>query len=162
MSQTAELDPVDLQILTALQNNARLPNKELAATVGIAASTCLDRVNRLREAGVILGSGISVDPEKLGRPLQALLYIRMQPHRRPLVDPFVEHMLTQPETRAVYHLTGPDDFLVHVTAENAHALQRLVLDELTARDEIALVHTNLIFQRWDGGPLLPPARHNQT
>ncbi|MHA6800668.1 Lrp/AsnC family transcriptional regulator [Bounagaea algeriensis] len=157
MPQSVKLDPVDLQILAALQNNARLPNKELAAAVGIAASTCLDRVNRLREAGVILGYGVQVDPEKLGRPLQALLYIRVQPHRRPLVDPFVEHVLSQPETRELYHLTGPDDFLVHVAAENAHALQRLVLDEFTARDEVALVHTNLIFQRWDGGPLLPPA-----
>lgn len=157
MPQSVKLDPVDLQILAALQNNARLPNKELAASVGVAASTCLDRVNRLRETGVILGYGVKVDPEKLGRPLQALLYVRVQPHRRPLVDPFVEHVLAQPETRELYHLTGPDDFLVHVAAESAHALQRLVLDELTARDEVALVHTNLIFQRWDGGPLLPPA-----
>lgn len=156
MPDSAQLDPVDLQILTALQNNARMPNKELAATIGIAPSTCLDRVNRLREAGVILGYSLQVNPGKLGRPLEALLYVRMQPHRRPLVDPFVEHVLAQPETRELYHLTGPDDFLIHVTAENAHALQRLVLDELTARDEIALVHTNLIFQRWVGGPLLPP------
>ena len=80
----------------------------------------------------------------------------MQPHRRPLVDPFVENVLTHPETRALYHLTGPDDFLVHVAAQSAQALQQLVLDEYTARDEVALVHTNLIFQRWDGGPLLPP------
>lgn len=157
MPQSVKLDPVDLQILADLQNNARLPNKELAASVGIAASTCLDRVNRLRETGVILGYGVKVDPEKLGRHLQALLYVRVQPHRRPLVDPFVEHVLAQPETRELYHLTGPDDFLVHVAAESAHALQRLVLDELTARDEVALVHTNLIFQRWDAGPLLPPA-----
>ncbi|SDQ14056.1 Lrp/AsnC family transcriptional regulator [Actinopolyspora saharensis] len=156
MAQSIKLDPVDLQILAALQNNARISNKELAATVDIAASTCLDRVNRLRETGVILGYGVKVDPEKLGRPLQALLYIRVQPHRRPLVDPFVEHVLTQPETRELYHLTGPDDFLLHVAAENARALQRLVLDELTAREEVALVHTNLIFQHWDGKPLLPP------
>ncbi|KID31196.1 Lrp/AsnC family transcriptional regulator [Prauserella rugosa] len=156
MPRTTELDPTDLRILTALQNNSRTPNKDLAAAVGIAPSTCLDRVNRLREAGIIRGYKLAVDPEKLGRPLQALLYVRVQPHRRPLVDPFVEHVLAQPETRELYHLTGPDDFLIHVAAENAAALQRLVLDELTARDEVALVHTNLIFQRWEGGPLLPP------
>lgn len=156
MPQSIQLDSVDLQILAALQNNARLPNKELAATIGIAASTCLDRVNRLREAGIIIGYRLQVDPAKLGRPLEALLYIRMQPHRRPLVEPFVEHVLNQPETRELYHLTGPDDFLIYVAAADANALQRLVLDELTARDEIALVHTNLIFQRWVGGPLLPP------
>ncbi|WP_019813110.1 Lrp/AsnC family transcriptional regulator [Saccharomonospora saliphila] len=156
MRQSVELDPVDLRILAELQNNARIPNKNLAAAAGIAPSTCLDRVNRLRETGVILGSGVTVDPDTLGRPLQALLYVRVQPHRRPLVDPFVDHVLALPETRELYHLTGPDDFLIHVAAESAQSLQRLVLDELTARDEVALVHTNLIFQRWQGGPLLPP------
>lgn len=157
MPKSVELDSVDLRILTELQNNARLPNKALAAAVGIAASTCLDRVNRLRESGVILGYRLEVDPALLGRPLEALLHVRMQPHRRPLVEPFVEHVLNQPETRELYHLTGADDFLVHVTAEDAGALQRLVLDQFTARDEIALVHTDLIFQRWSGKPLLPPS-----
>ncbi|WP_031466556.1 Lrp/AsnC family transcriptional regulator [Sciscionella sediminilitoris] len=156
MPESIELDPVDLRILTALQNNARLTNKELAAAAGIAASTCLDRVNRLRESGVIRGYRVDVDAERLGRPLRALLHVRVQPHRRPLVDPFVEHVLALPETRELYHLTGPDDFLVHVAAKNAADLQRLVLDEFTARDEVALVHTDLIFQHWDGGPLLPP------
>src|SRR5690606_17760504 len=99
MPRTTELDPTDLRILTALQNNSRTPNKDLAAAVGIAPSTCLDRVNRLREAGIIRGYKLAVDPEKLGRPLQALLYVRVQPHRRPLVDPFVEHVLAQPEAR---------------------------------------------------------------
>jgi hypothetical protein len=84
--------------------------------------------------------------------LQALLFIRVQPHRGVLV-PFVKHTLEQPETRAVFHLTGADDFMVHVVAAD---LQRLVLDQFTARPEVALVHTTPIFQQWDGGPLLPP------
>ncbi|KIH99090.1 AsnC family transcriptional regulator [Streptomonospora alba] len=157
MVETAELDPVDLRILAALQNNARLLNKELAAKVGVAPSTCLDRVNRLREGGVITGYGVEVDPAKLGRPLQAFLYIRVQPHRSALVDPFVEHVLSQPETRGLWHLTGADDFMVHVATEDAHALQRLVLDAFTAREEVTRVRTNLIFQHWAGRPLLPPA-----
>ncbi|WP_086830268.1 Lrp/AsnC family transcriptional regulator [Allokutzneria sp. NRRL B-24872] len=155
MMPNARLDSVDLDILRVLQNDARTSNKELAAAVGVAPSTCLDRVNRLREAGVILGQDLRVDAAKLGRPLEAFLSVRVQPHRRPLVDPFVEHVLAQPETRALYHLTGPDDFLVHVAARSAADLQRLVLDEFTARTEVALVHTNLIFQHWRGGPLLP-------
>ena len=132
MAQTPHLDSVDLQILAALQNNARMPNKELAAAAGIAPSTCLDRVNRLRETGAILGYRLEVDPAVLGRPLEALLYVRVQPHRRSLVEPFVNHVVSQPETREVYFLSGPDDFLVHVTAADVNSLQRLVLDELTS------------------------------
>jgi DNA-binding Lrp family transcriptional regulator len=105
---------------------------------------------------VITGQHASVDAAKLGRPLEAFLFVQVRPHRRPLVDPFVEHLLSLPEVRAVYHLTGPDDFLAHVATSSAGELQRLVLDELTARDEVARVHTNLVFQHWSGGPLLPP------
>lgn len=124
--------------------------------VGLAPSTCLDRVARLRTAGVITGQRIEVAPAMLGRPLEALLFVQVRPHRRALVDPFVAHLLAQPEVRAVYHLTGPDDFLAHVATSSAADLQRLVLDELTARDEVVRVNTNLIFQQWTGGPLLPP------
>ncbi|KDN23110.1 Lrp/AsnC family transcriptional regulator [Amycolatopsis rifamycinica] len=156
MSASVELSPVDLEILRLLQNDARITNKDLAAAVGIAPSTCLDRVARLRDTGVITGQHASVDAAKLGRPLEAFLFVQVRPHRRPLVDPFVEHLLSLPEVRAVYHLTGPDDFLAHVATGSAGELQRLVLDELTARDEVARVHTNLVFQHWSGGPLLPP------
>lgn len=158
MSESISLDSVDLAILRTLQNDARIANKQLAASVGVAPSTCLDRVARLRTAGVITGHQTQVDAAKLGYPLEAFLFIQVRPHRRPLVEPFVQHLLAQPEVRSVYHLTGPDDFLVRVTTSDAAQLQRLVLDELTARDEVVRVHTNLVFQHWAGGPLLPPAR----
>lgn len=157
MSDSVELSTADLEILRLLQNDARISNKDLAAAVGIAPSTCLDRVNRLRESGVITGQHAEVDAAKLGRPLEALLFVQVRPHRRRLVDAFVQHLLGLPEVRAVYHLTGPDDFLAHIATGSATELQRLVLDELTARDEVARVHTNLVFQHWSGGPLLPPA-----
>ncbi|MFD2470768.1 Lrp/AsnC family transcriptional regulator [Amycolatopsis silviterrae] len=156
MTEPIELSPVDLEILRVLQNDARTSNKELAAAVGLAPSTCLDRVARLRETGVITGQHAKVDAAKVGRPLEAFLFVQVRPHRRPLVEQFVEHLLALPEIRAVYHLTGPDDFLAHVATTSAAELQRLVLDELTSRDEVARVHTNLVFQQWQGGPLLPP------
>ena len=59
MEGTANLDAIDYAILEALQKNARLSNKELAAEVGLAQSSCLARVTRLRETGVLFvhGSG---------------------------------------------------------------------------------------------------------
>lgn len=82
--------------------------------------------------------------------------IRVGPHHRPLVDPFVAHVLAQSQTRALYHVAGPEDYLVHVAARDAEDLQRLVLDGFTARQEVTSVRTMLVFQSWDSGPLLPP------
>jgi len=156
MPESVGIDPVDLEILRVLQNDARTTNRDLAITVGVAPSTCLDRVNRLRRAGVILGHTLRLDPAALGRPVQAFLAVHVGPHHRPLVDPFVAHVLAQPQTRALYHLAGPQDYLVHVAASDVQDLQRLVLDGFTARREVTSVQTSLIFQAWEAGPLLPP------
>ncbi|MYW68565.1 winged helix-turn-helix transcriptional regulator [Streptomyces sp. SID8379] len=156
MTDSVVLDPVDLDILRLLQNDARTTYRDLAAQVGVAPSTCLDRVSRLRRCGVILGHALRVDPAKLGRGLQALLSVQVRPHRRELVGPFVERIRALPEARTVFHLTGPDDYLVHVAVHDMADLQRLVLDAFTSRREVARVETRLIFQQWECGPLLPP------
>jgi DNA-binding Lrp family transcriptional regulator len=70
----------------------------------------------------------------------------------------VDRIRALPESRTVFHLTGPDDYLVHVAVADMADLQRLVLDEFTSRREVARVETRLIFQQWDCGPLLPPQR----
>ncbi|WP_327358147.1 Lrp/AsnC family transcriptional regulator [Streptomyces sp. NBC_01304] len=161
MADSVELDPVDLHILRLLQNDARTTYRDLAAQVGVAASTCLDRVARLRRSGVILGHQLRVDPVRLGRGLEALLSVQVRPHRRELVGPFVDRIRALPQSRALFHLTGPDDYLVHVAVADAAELQRLVLDEFTAHREVARVETRLIFQQWDCGPLMPPGAEDR-
>jgi DNA-binding Lrp family transcriptional regulator len=156
MPASVELTTVDLEILRLLQNDSRRTNRSLAEAVGVAPSTCLDRVSRLKRTGVIQAFTLRVDHRAVGRAVEAFLAIRVQPHRRPLVVPLVDHLLGLPATRAVYHVTGANDYLVHVAASDVADLQRLVLDDLTARSEVALVQTTLIFQRWEGGPILPP------
>src|SRR5215469_4994508 len=156
MADSVVLDPVDLQILRLLQNDARITYRDLATATGVAPSTCLDRVNRLRRTGVIRGYSVQLDPAALGLPLQAFLAVRTGPHHRPLVDQFVNHVLAQPHTRAVYLVAGPDDYLIHVTARDVEDLQRVAVDALTERPEVMSVRTNLVFQAWQGGPLLPP------
>ena len=81
MSDSVVLDPVDLQLLRLLQNDARITYRDLAAQVGVAPSTCLDRVTRLRRCGVILGHRLQLDPAKLGRGLQAGHPLRIGPQQ---------------------------------------------------------------------------------
>jgi DNA-binding Lrp family transcriptional regulator len=149
------LDSVDAAILRLIQKDGRIANKDLAAAVGIAPSTCLDRVARLRRTGVITGWTAEIDAPAVGRPIEALLAVQVQPHARPLVDPFVAHVRAQPEVRALHHVTGPYDFVVHVACGSSQDLQRLVLDAFTARPEVARMETHLIFQTWKGEPLPP-------
>ena len=147
-------DRIDLRILALLQNNARISNKELAAAVGLSPSTCLERVRKLRVAGVVKGFHAEVDPSALGIGLQALIAVRLQRHTRALVEGFRVHALSLPEVRAVYHVAGVTDFLVHVTVRDADHLRNLAMDAFTARREVAHIETSLIFD-YTRSPMLP-------
>ncbi|HEV3168926.1 MAG TPA: Lrp/AsnC family transcriptional regulator [Actinocrinis sp.] len=155
MSEKVVLDSIDKAILRSLQNNGRIANKDLAAAVGVAPSTCMSRVDRLRRTGVVTGFSVDVDPAAIGRAIEALLDVQLQPHARPVIDPFITHVRSLPEVRAVHHVTGPSDFVVHVACGSSLDLQRLVLDAFTARPEVARVETHLIFSTWKGSPLTP-------
>ncbi|MDW8339034.1 MAG: Lrp/AsnC family transcriptional regulator [Thermoleophilia bacterium] len=139
------LDRTDRAIVGALQENARLPNKELAALVGIAPSTCLERVRALVARGVLRGFHAQVDLPALGRGVEAIHAVRIRPHSRRHVDAFWEYVLELPEVIEVFHITGAHDFLVHVGVADTEALRSFVLDRLTARPEVAHVETHLIF-----------------
>ncbi|MQA62797.1 MAG: AsnC family transcriptional regulator [Actinophytocola sp.] len=140
------LDAIDAAILAELQKDARLPNKELAQRVNVAPSTCLVRHRALRDRGVITGYRAEIDLAALGRPLQAVIAVRIRPHTRAVVRPFLDYLLELPETLSVSHVAGPDDFLVQVAVADAAHLQRLVLDSFTGRREVAQLHTNLVFE----------------
>lgn len=141
-----DLDRIDFNILLLLQKDARHSNKELAAAVGLAPSSCLARVQRLREAGVLKGFHAEVDPESMGIGLQSLIAVQLQKHSRTMVKAFWKHVLGLPEVLAVYHVTGEYDFQIHVAVRDAHHLRDLALDAFTTRSEVSRIATSLIFE----------------
>ncbi len=145
MSVQTALDRTDLAILGVLQEDARISNKALAAAVGLAPSSCLERVRNLRARGVVRGYHAEVDPRALGRDQQAMIAVRIRPHTREVVDTFWQHVLAQPETVAVFHVSGADDFLVHASFRDPGHLRDFLLDRLADRAEVAHLETHLIF-----------------
>ncbi len=139
------LDRIDFAILEALQNNARLSNKELAAKVGLAPSSCLERVRRLVRDGRLRGFHADVPPDALGIGLQAMIAVRMRVHARESFDMFRAHVSALPEAVAVYQLAGKDDFMVHVAVRDTDHLRELVMDQFAARSEVEHMETALIF-----------------
>ena len=146
MRSHADLDSQDVAILSTLKRNARISNKDLAETVGLAPSTCLERVRRLVEIGAIHGFHADVDLPMLGFGLQAMIAVRLQRHSREIVESFREYVLGLTEVRAVYHVAGADDYLVHVAVRDADHLRDLAMDAFTTRPEVAHIETRLIFE----------------
>lgn len=147
------LDRTDCAIVGALSNNARLSNKELAARVGLAPSSCLARVRRLMDTGVLRGFHARVEPGALGIGLQAMMSVRIQQHTRRHYEGFRAYVMALPEVMSLYHVAGSNDFLVHVAVRDAEHLRDFVIDCISARDEVAHVETALIFEHQQTGRL---------
>jgi DNA-binding Lrp family transcriptional regulator len=86
MKPRLRLDSTDIQIIRQLRKNARISNKALAAAVGLAPSSCLERVRRLRMARVLTGYHADLDPDALGIGLQAMVAVRLARHARSEVE----------------------------------------------------------------------------
>lgn len=146
MSDDAKaLDRIDHEILGHLQNNARLSNKELAAAVGLAPSSCLTRVQRLVREGVIRGFHASVDPRALGIGLEALVFVHLVRHARELVQSTWDEFMAMPEVRDIFYVAGSHDLVVHVVARDVEHLRTLVAERFGG-ESIGRIETALIFQ----------------
>src|SRR5215470_522098 len=139
------LDETDRRIVLELARDARIPNNALAQRAGIAPSTCLARVRALRERGVIRGYHADIDPAALGRPLQAMVAVRLQSTARGHIRAFVAGVATMPEVLNVFFLAGKDDFLLHVAAASTQGLRDFV-ETLSANADVAYTETSLIFE----------------
>lgn len=146
MPELPVLDRTDRTIIALLQKDGRVSNKALAAEVGIAPSTCSERVQRLRDSGVFRGFHAEVEPGALGIGLQALVVVRLRRHAEDLVNRFWDHAEEMPEVKAVYHLSGGNDFLCHVVVKDSDHLRRVAVSGFTSLPEVAHIETSLIFE----------------
>ena len=126
-----QLDDLDFKIIKALQGNARLSNKELAARVHLSPSSCLERSRRLREAGVLESFFTRVDAKAVGVSLQAMIAVKLERHSQASREGFRECALGREEVVALYHVTGGNDFLIHVAVRDTEHLRRLIVEELS-------------------------------
>jgi len=147
----APLDELDTAILRELQRDARRTNRDIAAAVGVAPTTALDRTRALRDRGVIRGAQLVVDLAALGRPVQALVAVRIRPPSRTFIEGFRTWVSQLPEVLGVFVTTGSEDFLVHVAVADNEALYAFVIDRLTERHEVADVRTSVVYEHLQTG-----------
>lgn len=155
------LDRTDKRIVALLQEDGRQSNKALALAAGIAPSTCSERVQRLRDSGVFRGFHADVDPSALGVGLQALVTVRLRRHAEDDVNRFWAHTDVMPEVKAVYHLSGGNDFLCHIVVRDPEHLRQVAVSGFTTLPEVSHIETALIFEH-RSKPALPDLTGNTS
>ena len=151
-----DLDELDTAILRELQADARRTNRDIAAAVGVSPTTALDRTRSLRQRGVIRGARLDVDLAQLGRPVQALIAVRIRPPSRTNIERFRDWVSGLPETLGVFVVSGHEDFLIHVAVGGNQDLYAFVIDRLTQRPEVADVRTSVVYEHIRNQQITPP------
>jgi DNA-binding Lrp family transcriptional regulator len=140
------MDELDSAIIAHLQADARQTNRDLARTLGIAPSTCLERVRALRERGVITGFHAAVNLMALNREVQAMLHVQVRPLSRRVIEGFKAYAMSLPEVLSVFVVAGGDDFLVHVAVPSVDSLHAFLMDKFSGRREIAGFRSSVIYE----------------
>jgi len=148
-----KLDSIDLQVLTILYDDADITNKELASQIGIAPSTCLERVKRLKQSGVIKGAFIDVNLKTIGGNIEAIAAIRLQPYSEKIVNELRDDLLLHAEVLSLYHMGGSYDYFIHMSVKDSEHLRQFVFKYITSRDVVTTVETSLVFEHSRSGVL---------
>jgi len=140
------IDRKNAEILAALQNDARTSNRALADQIGMSPSSTLERTRDLERSGVISGYHADVDLRAIGRAIEALVFVRVSPKSRVLVDTVVEQIWALPETIAISLLSGDIDLIVHVAVSDTDHLRDMVLDRIGSIEGVLDERTSLLFE----------------
>ena len=136
------IDEMDRRIVSLLQQDARLPNAEIARRVGMAPSATLERLRKLEDRGVIQGYEVRLDPRKIGLGLTAFIYVRTQ-DKHGEVDAG-ERLSQHPNVLEVHHIAGEDCFLVKVRATDTDDLGRLLRSEIGNLPGVTSTRTTIV------------------
>ena len=144
MEKTELLDAVDMEILRALQKNARLTTKELAAMVNLSTTPVFERVKRLEQRGYVKGYVAVLDAEKLGRGFVVFCSVKMRRIGREIAEDFARVVRSIPEVTECYNISGSYDYLLKIHAPNMNYYQEFVLNILGNIDHLGSLESTFV------------------
>ena len=122
------LDSIDRKILKFLVKNARMPYLEIARACGISGAAIHQRIKKLEDTGVILGSRMIVNPKMLGFDVCAFVNLSIQD---PMMSISVaEKMKLIPEVVEWHFITGSYSAMVKLYCVDNEHLMRTIFDNI--------------------------------
>jgi DNA-binding Lrp family transcriptional regulator len=164
------LDPVDLRLLSLLQDDAALSNGELAERVGLSPSQCSRRRTGLEEAGYIRAYRADLDARKLGYDIEVFTRVTLSKHKDTTADDFAHFLESLDEVQQAHSVAGDADYLLHIRARSLDALAEFVHKRLLPHPHVAQVRSDIVLKtikesrgfRIAAGPAQRPPRARRT
>lgn len=138
------LDNIDLQILRALQENARLTTKELAAQVHLSTTPVFERMKRLEREGFILKYAAVLDAGKLGRGFTVFCSVKLKQMTRSVARNFISVIKDIPQVAECYNISGEYDYLLKIQATDMKYYNEFIINVLGNIDSIGSILSSFV------------------
>ncbi len=122
-----DFDELDRKILRILQNSGKISMQDLADQVGLSVSPCWRRVRKLEEARIITGYVALLDRRKLGLNTLAYVHVSLTDHKEETIKQFDDFVAHQDQVVECCSITGADDYLLKVVAEDPEGLETFIM-----------------------------------
>lgn len=158
-SESVALDDIDLALLDQLQADASLSNQDLAQRVHVSPPTCLRRVKRLRDAGLIERQIAILSADRLapllGHGLQAVVEITLERQGQEEQEAFEARIVTDDAVQQCYRVSPGPDFILVVQAQDMPGYLALAQRLFTSDANVRNVKAFFSVRRAKFEPKLP-------
>jgi Lrp/AsnC family leucine-responsive transcriptional regulator len=135
------MDKIDIQILEILQKKARIPNVEVARTIGMAPSAVLERIKKLEASGVIQGYEVRLNPDMFQCALVAFVEVKVSdPSRFPEIGRALSAI---DQVQEVHYLAGQDCLIIKLRAKDNKELESLLLGRINNIHDVSATRTHI-------------------
>ena len=138
----AELDRIDLTILSVLQEDGRISNAELAARAGLSASACSRRLDILEKSGVISGYHARLSNREIGYNMMAIVHISLSGQFAKTLNEFEAAVKRCPNVVVCYLMSGEYDYILRVAARDLADYERIHRDWLSALPHVVKINSS--------------------
>lgn len=142
---TPSINELDRKILEIISSNARIPFKDIAEVCGVSRAAIHQRVQRLIEQNVIVGSGYQVCPKSLGYGTCTFIGIRLE--KGPLYKTVIEELRKIPEVVECHLTTGPYAMMVKLYSRDNDHLKVLLNDHINEIEGVAQTETLICLEQ---------------
>ena len=161
-SERIELDALDISLLDLLQDDASQTNQALAKRVHISAPTCLRRVKRLKDAGLIERQIALLDPDRMaahmGHGLTAIVEVTLDRQDQAALESFEVRVAPDAAVQQCYRVSPGPDFILVVHAADMPAYLALAQRLFTSDANVRNVKAFFSIRRAKFEPKLPLVR----
>lgn len=150
-----KLDAIDVGLLTLLQEDCKLTNKELSGKLNLSVTAVYERIKKLEREGLITKYVALLDRQQLDRDFVVLCQVRLERHSREFWGKFEKDVKKLDEVTECLHISGDYDYILKICVKDMSAFRDFLGKKLTTLDHMGSTHSTFVINEVKSTTAIP-------